>query len=111
MAHRRPAAATRADPGAAAAGHRHDYPATRKGRNLMSRILALVVLAALAPAAHSQPNPLLPAKEASALFRRSVQLIESTSATVPGLVRAAAPSLENARQALINIESGTPGNT
>ncbi len=35
-----------------------------------------------------------------------MQLIESTSASVPGLVRAAAPVYENARQALINIEAG-----
>ena len=60
--------------------------------------------------AQTQPaNALLPARDAAALFERSVQLIESTSATVPGLVRAAAPVLENARQALINLQSGPAG--
>jgi lysophospholipase L1-like esterase len=76
----------------------------------MRRLFALVTIAALAPAAYSQPNALLAAKDASALFKRSLQLIESTSAAVPGLVRAGAPVLENARQALSNLESGPAGN-
>ena len=78
----------------------------------MRRILSLaLILAALAiPAVYSQQNPLLPAKAESELFQRSLQLIESTSAAVPGLARAAAPVLENARQAVHNLESGTPGN-
>src|SRR5208282_5045766 len=67
-------------------------------------------IAAISPAAYSQETALLNAKDASALFQRSVQLIESTSATVPGLARAAAPVLENARQALANLESGPAGN-
>jgi hypothetical protein len=74
------------------------------------RIQALVAVAALAAAGYSQQtNALLPANDASALFKRSVQLIESTSAAVPGLARAAAPALENARQALLNLESGVTG--
>lgn len=60
---------------------------------------------------YAQQNALLPAQEASALFNRSLQLIESTSAAVPGLARAAAPVLENARQSLINIQTGTAGNS
>jgi lysophospholipase L1-like esterase len=78
----------------------------------MRRILSLaLVLAALAvPAVYSQPSPLLPAKAESELFQRSLQLIESTSAAVPGLAHAAAPVLENARQAVLNLENGTPGN-
>jgi lysophospholipase L1-like esterase len=59
----------------------------------------------------SQPGAVLSAKDAAALFERSVQLVESTSATVPGLVRAAAPTLENARQALINLQTGPAGHT
>ncbi len=77
----------------------------------MRRILGLAYIAFLAPAAYSQPNALLSAKDADALFQRSVQLIESTSATVPGLVRAAAPVLENARQALVNLETGPAGHS
>ena len=77
---------------------------------MMRRILALVILSALATAAYSQqPNALLPAKDASALFKRSLQLAESTSAAVPGLAQAGGPVLENARQALINLESGPAG--
>jgi len=76
----------------------------------MRPIFALVTIAALAPAVYSQQNAMLSAKDASALFTRSLQLIESTSAAVPGLVRAAAPVLENARQSLKNLESGPAGN-
>jgi lysophospholipase L1-like esterase len=77
----------------------------------MRRIFGLALIAILAPAAYSQPNALLSARDASALFQRSVQLIESTSATVPGLVRAAAPILENARQAVTNLETGPAGHS
>src|SRR5262245_32870210 len=77
---------------------------------MMRRILGLVLLATLATAAYpQQPNALLPAREASALFKRSLQLAESTSAAVPGLSQAGGPVLENARQALINLESGPAG--
>ena len=75
----------------------------------MRRILALAMLAALATTGYSQQTALLSAPDATALFKRSVQLIESTSAAVPGLVRAAAPVLENARQAQMNLASGTAG--
>ncbi len=75
----------------------------------MRRLFAFALIAAISPAAYSQETALLTAKDASALFERSVQLIESTSATVPGLARAAAPVLENARQALANLQSGPAG--
>jgi lysophospholipase L1-like esterase len=79
----------------------------------MRRIFGLALMVILAPAGYSQPqpNPMLSARDAAALFQRSVQLIESTSATVPGLVRAAAPALENARQALTNLETGPAGHS
>ena len=77
---------------------------------MMRRILTTIILATLVTAAYSQqPNALLPAKDASELFKRSVQLAESTSAAVPGLSQAGGPVLENARQALINMESGPAG--
>ena len=75
---------------------------------MMRRLVALSVLV-FAPAIFpqtTQPAGLIPASELPGLLRRSVQLIESTSASAPGLVRAAAPVHENTRQALLNIESG-----
>jgi lysophospholipase L1-like esterase len=75
----------------------------------MRRIFSVVIIGALATAAYAQQNAVLSAQDASALYRRSLQLLESTSAAVPGLVRAAAPVLENARQAQQNLESGPAG--
>ena len=75
----------------------------------MQRIFSLVIIAVLTTAAYPQQNAQLSAQEAAALYRRSLQLVESTSAAVPGLVRAAAPVLENARQAQQNLENGPPG--
>jgi lysophospholipase L1-like esterase len=77
----------------------------------MRRIFSLVIIAVLATAAYAQQNAQLSAQEAAALYRRSLQLLESTSAAVPGLVRAAAPVLENARQAQQNLENGPPGHS
>ncbi len=42
--------------------------------------------------------------ERGKLFTRSVELVDSTMLTVPGLARAAAPVLENCRQARLNLE-------
>jgi lysophospholipase L1-like esterase len=67
---------------------------------------ALFVFAALAaPLLHAQ---LLPQKEALALYERVTQLMESTAVPVPGLGRAGAPLLENARQTLINLRAAQP---
>ena len=77
----------------------------------MRRIFSPVLIAVLATAAYAQQNeqnPVLSAPDAAALYQRSLQLLESTSAAVPGLVRAAAPVLENARQAEKNLETGPP---
>ena len=75
----------------------------------MRRIFSLLIIAVLATAAYAQQNALLSAQDASALYKRSLELLESTSAAVPGLVRAAAPVLENARQAQQNLENGPAG--
>jgi lysophospholipase L1-like esterase len=48
---------------------------------------------------------LLPNPEALKLETRAVQLMESTGVAVPGLARAGAPALENARQSLISLET------
>jgi lysophospholipase L1-like esterase len=79
---------------------------------MMRPIFALAAVA-LAPALYSQTTErpgAIPAAELDALLNRSVQLIESTSAAVPGLVRAAAPVHENARQDLDNIGAAPAGN-
>jgi lysophospholipase L1-like esterase len=60
------------------------------------------------PAACPQQRGLLSNKEASELFGRAVQLMESTSVAIPELARAGAPLVENARQALITMRA-TPG--
>ncbi|HUE00135.1 MAG TPA: GDSL-type esterase/lipase family protein [Bryobacteraceae bacterium] len=56
---------------------------------------------------------LLSNRDALQLERRTVQLMESTGLAVPGLTRAGAPALEDARQALANLESApqNSGNT
>ena len=78
---------------------------------MMRRMFALAVVA-FAPAIYAQtasPAGLISNAELPAILKRSVQLMESTSAAVPGLVRAAAPVTENARQGLLQIESAPAG--
>lgn len=60
------------------------------------RLLAVVLSVS---AACAQPG-LLPTRDAFAHYERVIQLMESTTAAVPGLARAAAPVLENTKQAL-----------
>jgi lysophospholipase L1-like esterase len=73
---------------------------------------ATVVLVALGlvltPGGRAQQSALLNVQAANQLFERTVQLMESTTVAVPGLVRAGAPVLENARQALITLQAA-PG--
>jgi lysophospholipase L1-like esterase len=61
-------------------------------------------------AAGAAQNPLLPGRQALELYRRSVQLMDSTAVTVPELARAGAPVIENTRAAVFNLEraSGQP---
>ena len=61
--------------------------------------------AAAATALAQNGGALLPNAEALKLDQRAVQLIESTGMAVPGLARAGAPALEDARQSLINLLS------
>ena len=75
----------------------------------MTRPLLALSLALVAPAVYAQTPGLIPPAELAQTLRRSVQLIESTAAAVPGLVRAAAPVHENARQDLAKIEAGVAG--
>src|ERR1700678_1922810 len=53
----------------------------------------------------AQSGALLPNPEALKLETRAMQLMESTGVAVPGLARAGAPALENARQSLVNLET------
>lgn len=66
------------------------------------RCAAALVLVA---AAGAQDRPLLSNKESLALFERTVQLMESTSAVTPELARAGAPVAENARQAFFTLRT------
>ncbi|MEZ5351176.1 MAG: SGNH/GDSL hydrolase family protein [Bryobacteraceae bacterium] len=63
----------------------------------------LVLLAVSAPSYLLGQNALLSTNEMMALYGRSIQLMDSTTAAVPGLARAAAPIIENARQTLDTI--------
>ncbi len=60
---------------------------------------------AAASLAMAQSGALLSNQEALKLEQRTVQLMESTGLAVPGLTRAGAPALEDARQALANLET------
>jgi len=76
----------------------------------MKWIANLTVAVLLAPCVHGQSNQLLSNAEALQLCTRVTQLIESTGVAVPGLARAGLPMLENARQALVNLQGGSPQN-
>jgi lysophospholipase L1-like esterase len=80
----------------------------RRSAILSAGLGALLLI--LTPAAGAQPNPLLSNRQALELYRRSVQLIESTATTIPELARAGAPVTENTRAAVLNLEkaSGQP---
>ena len=68
--------------------------------------LLACVWAAAAMAWAQSGGALLSNKEALKLAERTVQLMESTGLAVPGLTRAGAPALEDARQTLANLETG-----
>ena len=69
--------------------------------------------AAAAMAWAQSGGALLSNPDALKLEQRTVQLMESTGLAVPGLARAGAPALEDARQALANLETApqNAGNT
>ncbi len=73
-------------------------------------LLALAAICALDAQTPTQaPSPLLNNTEAVALYTRSLQLVESTMVAVPELLRAGAPLVANAKQALENLRVN-PGN-
>jgi len=65
----------------------------------------VAVFALLAASLAAQPRALLSGREALQLCERVVQLMDSTTLAVPGLARAAAPAIENARQTLSGLRS------
>ena len=71
-------------------------------------LTALVIVLSTAWAADTQPVALMSVAEAEQFYQRTVQLLESTMITVPGLARAAEPILENTRQSLLNLRA-SPG--
>lgn len=64
----------------------------------------LMLLAAGAPVA-GQDSALLSGGETNTLIERTIQLVESTTITIPGLVRAAAPVVEDCKQTRINLRA------
>ena len=68
----------------------------------MKRIGILMLAGA---ALWAQGQPALSGRDAVALGERLAQLMESTSVTVPGLARAAAPVVENAKQSAANLRN------
>lgn len=75
--------------------------------NNRSKLFPLASLILLASSgASAQQEALIKAPELIPFLERVVQLMESTTITVPGLARAAEPVLENTRQALTGLKSG-----
>ena len=57
-----------------------------------------------AESAMAQETALLNTRQYTDLYTRTLQLMDSTMSAVPGLARAAAPVMENARQAVSNLK-------
>src|ERR1700736_5633924 len=75
------------------------------------RPVALCFIAVCASAQTSSPtNPLLTTNDANQMATRITQLMESTAAVVPGLVKTSAVVAESAHQALTAMQV-TPGNS
>ena len=79
------------------------------GFSRMGKHLTAVIVCAICACA--QDSPLLSNRDALTLYKRTVQLMESTAVAVPELARAGAPVTENARQALLNLEKGVNDHT
>jgi lysophospholipase L1-like esterase len=63
-----------------------------------------VALLACAPVFAQAPEALMPAKDVNELCLRSSQLMEAGAIAVPDLQRAAAPLIENAKQACVQLQ-------
>ncbi|MBN8732375.1 MAG: hypothetical protein J0L64_17670 [Acidobacteria bacterium] len=66
--------------------------------------IPLLALACGATALMAQERPLLTTAQYNDLYTRTLQLMDSTMSAVPGLARAAAPVMENARQGVANLK-------
>ncbi len=63
------------------------------------------VLLAAAWLGQAQEKALFSRPQVTEVFDRTIQLVESTMITVPGLARAAEPVLENCKQARLNLQA------
>lgn len=68
------------------------------------RRLWLAAALLLARGVAAQEAALLNTRQYTELYTRTLQLMDSTMSAVPGLARAAAPVMENARQAVANLK-------
>ncbi|HEX5008382.1 MAG TPA: SGNH/GDSL hydrolase family protein [Hyphomonadaceae bacterium] len=66
--------------------------------------MAIACLFVGGAAALAQETALLTTAQYTELYTRTLQLMDSTMSAVPGLARAAAPVMENARQAVANLK-------
>lgn len=76
----------------------------------MRLVAGLCAILTLSPAGSAQTAAMLSAGDADQLFKRTVQLMESTAIAMPGMSRAAAPLMENTKQSLTNL-AVTPQNS
>ncbi|MBS1873134.1 MAG: hypothetical protein JSU00_07955 [Acidobacteria bacterium] len=60
-------------------------------------------LAAAVFASAQNPSALMPGAEANRVYARAIELMDSSAVAIPELNRAAAPLIENSRQALVNL--------
>lgn len=86
----------------------------RKGARLLSMIVAVALTGfaqapaqtqASTPATTQAPDALLAPKDLTELCQRSAQLMEAGGISVPDLHNAAAPLIENARQACVQLQA------
>jgi lysophospholipase L1-like esterase len=69
----------------------------------MKQIVCILLFVSLLAA--QQPPALMTAAQSAEHFLRMLQLMESTTAAVPGLARAGAPVLENTKHALVSLRA------
>jgi acyl-CoA thioesterase-1 len=80
-------------------------------RSIAAFCLGLLLAPAATPQPAPQPGPLLAPAGALSLGHRIVELMESTTLAIPGMVRAGAPASEDARQAMATLEATSPQNS
>ena len=79
-------------------------------RSIAALCLGLLLTTAAVPQTAPQPSPLLTPADSLTLGHRVVELMESTTLAIPGMVRAGAPATEDAGQALGTLQNTSPQN-